>query len=463
MSQDTTPQAPITDFSKLASSRKIRIKDKKLHPGAFEYWPECIKIDQLPRQKLLELQQSRLQDLVDHVTVHVPFYKQWAKDSGFKPGDPIKITDLPVVTKADYLQDIELFQSDAYNPSELTPLKTSGSSGIPFKFRRHPRNADYAYCCMWRALHRFGLRPGDRRVYLWGQSFSFNSSPLNNAKIRAKLALRNWLNNTLAIGAYDLTFQNVKHNIERIERYKPVYMHGYVSALYTIARALVEEGRTLNAPNLKAIITESEKVYDFQRETMEKAFNCPVLEHYGSVEFGNIAQPDPDGNMRINEDIFIVEKNNKDEILATGLFSQAFPFIRYNLADLIELHDEIKPGLPFASFKKIVGRTVDMIPVLAGGHVHGVALSHLINPHLDHILKFQIHQTKLDHFIVRLVPHTTIPESTIKTIHKDLASLVGDQTTIEILSVDHITPAPSGKFRWVISDVNLSAPPAPAD
>lgn len=462
MIQGQWNKQPITDFGALASSRRIRLKDKRHHPGAVRYWPEALKVDRLSRDELVALQQQRLQDLVDHAAAHVPFYQDWARQSGYLIGDPVEITTLPIVTKADFMEDLDRFQSDAFDPSELKLGKTSGSSGVPFRFRKHPRASDYTYCCLWRALHRYGLRPGDRRVYLWGRSYSFNSSPIVNIKTKARLALRDWLNVTLAVGAYDLTFENVNHQIQRIEKFSPVYMHGYVSALYTIARALLDSGRTLNTPRLKAIVTESEKVYDFQRETMEKAFGCPVLEHYGSVEFGNIAQPDPDGNLRINEDIFVVERAENGEAVITGLFSHAFPFIRYKLGDLIEFDEDIKPGLPYKSFKSIVGRTVDMIPVAAGGSVHGVALAHLIDPHLDHVLKYQIHQIALDRFVIRLVVKSTLPESVAATIRKDMKGLVGAETTIEINQVDHIEPASSGKFRWVISDVNQEPASAPA-
>ena len=447
---------PITDFGALASSRRIRFKDKRHHPGAVRYWPEALKVDRLSRDDLVALQQQRLQELVEHAVLHVPFYRDWAGETGFSPGDPVDINTLPMVSKADFTQDIERFQSDAFDPSELVAGKTSGSSGVPFRFRKHPDASDYTYCCLWRALHRYGLRPGDRRVYLWGRSYSFKNNAFNNFKHRQKLRLRDWLNNTLAIGAYDLTYDNVRHNIERIEQFSPVYMHGYVSAQYIIARTLLEDGRTLRAPRLKAIVTESEKVYDFQRETMEKAFGCPVLEHYGSVEFGNIAQPDPDGNMRINEDIFVVERAENGEAVITGLFSHAFPFIRYRLGDLIEFDEEIRPGLPYRSLKEIVGRTVDMVPVPAGGFVHGVALAHLIDPHLDYVLKYQIHQTQLDHFIVRLVTKSPLPEASKATIRNDLSGLVGQSARIDIEEVDHIEPAASGKFRWVMSDLNMN-------
>src|SRR5262249_48419356 len=173
--------------------------------------------------------------------------------------------------------------------------------------------------CLWRALSRHGLRPGDRRVYVWGRSFLFNSGAAQIQKVRFRHKVRNWLNNTLFIDAYELTDENVDRAIEAIEQFRPVYLHGYVSALYTIARRIVEtKGSCRNFTPLAAI-TESEELYDFQRETMRHAFGCRILEHYGSVECGNIAQPDPDGHMRIAEDLYKVETLSDGEVLVTNL------------------------------------------------------------------------------------------------------------------------------------------------
>lgn len=457
MSSGLWNRDPIADFEQLASAWRIRLKDRRHHAYARDLWPQCLAVDRMSREELLELQGARLQELISHAAHHVPFYQRWARDAGWSPGDHVRLADLPVVSKADYIADIDAFQSDAFPVSELTKGRTSGSSGEPFRFRKHPRSSDYSYCCLWRALHRFGLRPGDRRVYVWGRSYTFANNPIGIAKKKLTLALRDWLNVTLAIDAYDLSFESVREAIAEIERFRPVYIHGYVSALYTIARALDDEGRTLNAPGIVAAVTESEKLYDFQRETIERAFGCPVLEHYGSVEFGNIAEPDPDGNMRINEDMFVVERLPTGEAAITNLFSQAFPFIRYKLGDLIELREDVPPGLPYACFASITGRTVDLIPIGSGGYVHGVALAHAIDPHMDHVLKYQIHQTAIDRFIVRLIPKAQLPETVGQTIATDLRGLVGPDAQIEIRAVDHISPAASGKFRWVMSD--LSPPP----
>jgi phenylacetate-CoA ligase len=117
---------------------------------------------------------------------------------------------------------------------------------------------------------------------------------------------------------------------------------------------------------------------------------------------------------------------------------------------------EPPPGdpLPYGVLKEVIGRTVDLIPIRDGGYVHGVALAHVIDPHLKHVRKYQIHQTDLDRFVVRLVVEETLPSSMAEQIVRDLRRLVGDRATIDVTTVADIAPAPSGKFRWVLSDVS---------
>lgn len=452
------PAPPITSFDRLGATRRVRFKDRRHHPHARDHWPGVIAADRLSRDELLELQAARLDDVVRHAAVHVPYYRCWAVESGYQPGDPVQLESLPVVTKADYA-NTEDFQSAAYPVRGMTTNKTSGSSGEPFRFRQHPIATDYSYCVLWRALHRFGLRPGHTRAFVWGRAYSFNNTGAGSLKARLMLAVRDWSNNSLSIDAYSLGPSNLAEAVRRIDAYRPVYLHGYVSALYSIARRILDDGDPLSfTPRL--VITESEALYPFQRATIEQAFRCPVIANYGSVELGKIAQPDPEGDVRINEDLFVVERLSTGEAAVTNLLSHAFPFIRYKLGDLIELHETTPPGLPYACLKSVVGRTVDMIPLASGGHVHGVALAHTVDPHLDHVLKYQIHQTALDRFTVSLVPKSTLPARVAETIEKDLKGLVGARATVLVQTVEHIEPAPSGKFRWVISDLTAT-PPSP--
>lgn len=441
-------------FKDFCVGRKTYWKEKYVHPLVEHYWPECLLSDGLSREELLKKQQNLLQDLVDHAVKHVPFYMNWARESGYKSGDKIKIGDLPVVTKDDYRRDMEMFQSSAYPLNEMGLAKTSGSSGEPFRFRTHSISKDYSYACLWRNLRRHGIRPGMRRGYIWGRSWTFSQSPMAQRKTRLMLSIRDYMNNAITLSAYELTHKNVRRVVEKLESFGPEYLHGYVSALYTIAQYLLERGAPLKGMRLRAVVTESEKLYDFQREALKQAFGCPVLEMYGSVEMGGIAAPDLDGNIRVNDDHCLLEVDSNGQALVTNLRSYAFPFIRYRLGDIVEVSDDIPAGLPYTCIKSIVGRTVDMIPVSKGGSIHGVALAHIIDPHLDYVAKYQIHQVSLNYFKVFLVCKRELPPRNRDQIISAFVGMAGVGTRVELCFVDHIDPAPSGKFRWVISDIH---------
>ena len=429
-------------------------KEWLVHPLTFDYWSGCISVDHLTRPELLVLQSTRLRALMLHAIENVPFYQRWAHEKGVSTAALPPLEHWPVVTKAMIRSDNEAFQSAAYPAKEMSAARTSGSSGEPFRLRVHRTATDYSYACLWRSLRRHGIRPGDRRVYVWGRSYEFNASKTSILRVRVRQQVRNWLNNTLVINAYDLSKSNVEKAIDEIDRFKPVYLHGYVSALYVIARKMLDGNRRFRGFAPVAVVTESEKLYDFQREAMRQAFDCSILEHYGSVEFGNIAQADPSGRLRIAEDMFKLETLPAGQLLVTNLLSQPYPLIRFSLGDLADIDEPPDTHLPYAVLTEVIGRTVDLIPISKGGYVHGVALAHVIDPHLSHVTKYQIHQLALDHFVVRLASDNGVPDSVVQQITNDLAKLVGSSAKIEVRQVPDIRPAASGKFRWVLSDVS---------
>lgn len=447
--------APSGIQKRLYRAQRTFWKDRYIHPYASQYWDQCFAIDRMSRDQLVELQHQKLHQLVENVVKHVPFYRDWARSSGFKPGDKFSIQDLPIIGKKEYFADVSAFQSDAYPKREMVQSKTSGSSGEPFNFRVHMESVDYSYCCLWRGLQWLGLRLGDRRVYMWGQSWEWITGGLwARALKRSKLAVRNWLNCTLFVNAYRLSEANVERIIEHIQRFRPVYMHGYVSALYMIAIHMQANNEKFECP-LAAVVTESEKLYDFQRRTMEAVFGCPVIENYGSVEFGMLASQDPQGHLRIHEDMHWVEQMpGTDEAVITNLRAYAYPFIRYRVGDIIEISPTIPSGLPYRALTKIVGRTVDLIPLVDGGFMPGVSLPHVIDPHMKYVYRYQIHQAALDQFIIRIVPRQTLPEKVRQKIVTDMNYLLGGKVKIQLQIVDTIPVAISGKFRWVTSDVS---------
>src|SRR5262249_45691708 len=162
----------------------IRIKDRFIHPYTAGYWPQCLSVDRMDRGQLMELQQNRLRELMQHAIRHVPFYRSWAHQAGHTPEKLPPLSAWPIATKDLFRANLEAFQSEVFPLEEMSLAKTSGSSGEPFLLRVHRSATDYSYACLWRALRRHGLRPGDRRVYVWGRSYLFNSGALQIQKVR---------------------------------------------------------------------------------------------------------------------------------------------------------------------------------------------------------------------------------------------------------------------------------------
>ncbi len=437
---------------RIYSDPRSWLKDRYAHPYLKTYWPIALGVDGLSRPQLLSLREQRLEALIAHAVKHVPFYRRWFAESGIRSVKSVRLDDLPVVTKRAYRQRMDDFQSDAYPAGKLVLNKTSGSSGEPFRFRRHHASLDYSYACMWRSLLRHGIRIGDRRGRVWGRSYHFNATPASIRRVRRRHAVRDWMSNNVGIDAYSLTRENVGQAVARLRAARPVYLHGYVSALYVIARHLLDGGDDFGDLGLKAVVTESEKLYPFQKAAMEAAFGCPVVEFYGSVELGAIAQTDPHGDLLVNDDMYLVETLPEGEAVITDLFSHAFPFLRYRLGDLLELSPRPAHGLPYTVLGQVVGRTLDLIPLPGGGFVHGMALAHVIDHHLALIQKYQVRQERVDRFVIRVVTRAPLPSSVRERIAADMAGLVGS-AEVHIEEVEHIPPAASGKFRWVMSDV----------
>ena len=440
----------------LCRSRRIAWKDSRHHPFLQDYWAQCCAVDQLSAGELQQLKRQNLNTLIANVAANVPFYQDWAQRTGYEPGDNVRLTDLPVVSKSNYTENIEAFQSTAVPPSQMLTSRTSGSSGEPFQLRVHPASSDYSYACMWRNLARHGIRPGMRRGYIWGGSWQFSLGRLAATKKRIMLAGRDWLNSTLSIDAYRLHDGRVLDAVARLRRFQPEYLHGYVSALYVIARHINDTGLHGMFPSLKAVITESEKLFEFQKEAIEQAFSVPVVEVYGSVEMGSIAMNACDGTMRINEDMFLVERDDAGRAVMTNCKATAFPFIRYLQGDLIEINESPGGELPYRTLTKIVGRTVDLVSRADGGLVHGVALAHVIDPHLDIVRQYQLHQ-KRGELVIKLVTREPLPRQRQDKIRADLIELLG-QVPIRFEFPSEVLPDSSGKLRWVKSDITSKEP-----
>jgi phenylacetate-CoA ligase len=256
---------------------------------------------------------------------------------------------------------------------------------------------------------------------------------------------------------------NLDAFIAGIRRRRPRMIFGYPSAISYIASYAEGLGTIMNDLGIEVAFVTAERLYDGQREAIERVFGCRVANGYGGRDAGFIAHACPEGGMHITAEDIMVEAVGDDdralpageagELVITHLATKDFPFIRYRTGDVGVLDDRrcaCGRGLPM--LREVQGRTTDFVVAQDGTVMHGLALIYVLRD-LRGIKAFRICQESLERTDVLIVPDRGFDDGIIDTIRTGLKARLGPGVTVNVELVPQIRREQSGKFRYVVSRV----------
>ena len=141
------------------------------------------------------------------------------------------------------------------------------------------------------------------------------------------------------------------------------------------------------------------------------------------------------------------------QIVVTDLDNYVFPFVRYKIGDLGKWSTEkCSCGRDLPLLESVEGRTFDLIIGTNGNKVPGNYFTLLRNV-FSNIEQFQLEQEKIGVIELKLkLKNNFIDEEKLKTV---LREKLGLDMKINIKYVDKFNLTKTGKFKWVISKVNL--------
>ncbi len=412
------------------------------------------------RDRLAELQLQRLRSLLEHSIQHVPYYKALFNRIGFEPASLQSLAELqrlPFLGKAEIRAHTEALKAD--NAEGLARFNTGGSSGEPLIFYIGNKRVSHDVAAKWRATRWWDVDIGDPEIVVWG-------SPIELTAQDRVRALRDRLLRTELLPAFEMSDAKLDGFVARIRKRRPRMLFGYPSALSHIALHAERRGIRMDDLGIKVAFCTSERLYDHQREAIERIFGCPVANGYGSRDAGFIAHQCPAGGMHLTAEDIIVEIIDSEgralppgqagEIVVTHLATGDFPFIRYRTGD-VALMDTANcacgRGLPM--LKEIQGRATDFVVARDGTVMHGLALIYVLRD-LPQVAGFRIAQETLDLTRVQIVPGPGFSADTRLRIQRGLVARLGEGVRIEVEQVAEIAPEKSGKYRYVVSKVDTS-------
>ncbi len=385
---------------------------------------------------------QQLNRLLNHATKTTLFYRTLQ-------GQDIK--EFPVINKSIIKESYESFLSSDYSSKQLIPVVTSGSTGTPFKVyqdknKRLRNTADTIY---FAGLS--GYKIGQRLIYLkiWAKQ-----------KMRGNLSYR--LQNMIPADVLHLNDTQIELLIKSMENSSSNFcMLGYASAFETICQYLDRKKSGVIKAKVSAIISMSETLNDYTKNSMQKYFNAPVVARYSNLENGIIAQQETDGGERylVNIASYYVEilKMNSDEpavagelgrIVVTDLYNFALPLIRYDTGDLGAYEtDADRPGLLFLS--RVEGRKLDTLYDTKGEMVS----SYLVYKNMwqyTEINQYQLIQEGEKDYTFKI--NTNALFSREEQLVNEFKSYLGMDANFKIRYVNEIPLLSSGKRKKVVNN-----------
>ncbi len=301
-----------------------------------------------PRSHVESYQKGLLTRLLKHAYEQVPFYRDRLKCLFPDHGeiDLSRWREVPILARFDAAANSAAMRSpplpDYYGP--VREAKTSGSTTAPLQFASNGLNNVAANAAMTRLAHWWKIdtrRPlATIRIYAAGTAPQYPDGRVG----------KGWSNADQDSAGYDLDmFTPIEQQIEWLLRVKAPYLMTLPSNAQALAFALTpDQARSLA---LEAVIAISETVLPRAREIIADRLGARLIAAYSCQEIGVIATQCPDtANYHVASEMTLTEVLRDDgteagpgevgQVVVTGLYNYAMPFIRYAVGDVATVGPE---------------------------------------------------------------------------------------------------------------------------
>jgi phenylacetate-CoA ligase len=432
--------------------------------AVFRHLASLRELERTDSRHVAELQTGLLRDTLEHALRTVPFYRPWADESAHL-SDPLSILSRMPVLEKQTLQERFADLRSTQPVGRYTTKTTGGSTGRPVTIVKNSDAIAREMAATWLAYGWFGVRYGDPSVRFWGR-------PASNVRRRARYVAADWAVNRKTLSAFGYSPRTLERYVRQINRFRPAFLYGYVSALEDLAFHLLQSGTGLDGAFLRSVITTSEVLTAPQRATLQRAFQVPVQNEYGCGEVGPIAYECPAGSLHLmatNHYIEIVDDAGNPArdgasgfVLITDLTNRALPLIRYRVGDIAAMGDPCGCGRPFPVLREVLGREYDFVQTRAGEKFHGEYFMYIFEDlrrtHPE-VGQFKLIQRDWEILEFNVVLNGDGPAE-LAPLHSALQKRL-PQFQCSVVRVDGLPRLPSGKMR-VVENLMLRAADAGA-
>ncbi|MBC8432922.1 MAG: phenylacetate--CoA ligase family protein [Desulfobacterales bacterium] len=401
---------------------------------------------------------QQLSAMLKYAYQHCPYYEILFEKYDVDINNLTNFENLPLLDKTIVRKHKKELISCKTNWLDTYTMNTGGSTGEPLEFIASQLAATIFGTHLKFLYKIMGYRNGDKIASFDGSSIPEKLRFNNIYWIKTGIRDIPW--GSVAYSSLYLTSKTIPLYIDHILNFKPSILRGYPSFISDIANYIIEN--KISIPfQVKGILLTSENAFDWQVENIKKAFNTNIYFEYGISEvcvcgytvdntYEYACSPFYGFTEILDTNGRHVKKNEIGEIVVTGYFNYALPFIRYKTGDLA-VYNVQENGI--VKLRKIIGRTQDFIYTIDKEKVALTAI--IFGQHyraFKNIERWQLEQNIPGEIIVRIVKGQTFSntdEQEIKSKFKTICNVNVDCEYVDCISLTN-----RGKFKFLIQNIN---------
>ena len=414
---------------------------------------EALERDYWSEKQWTQWREERLAYTLHRAATKVPFYREtW--DKRRQNGDRSSweyLENWDILEKDTLRKRASEFIADDCNPARMFLDHTSGTTGTSLNLWIKKETVKYWYAIFEARSRRwYGISRDTRWAILGGQMVT----PVK--KRNPPFWVWNAGMNQLYLSSYHLAPDLMGFYLDALKKYRVRYILGYSSALYSLAQTAIRENR--KDVKMDVVISNAEPLFDYQKEVIAKAFDCPVRETYGMAEMVAAASECEKGSLHRWPDVGVIEGENDREgslvtdFICTGLVNADMPLIRYKVGDRGSFSDATCDcGRTLPLMGRIEGRSDDVL-YTADGRTVG-RLDPVFKNDLP-VIEAQIIQKSLAEILVKYVPTDSFSQRDANDLSNRIRERMGD-VQVKLEKVEQIPRTTSGKFRAVVCELSV--------
>lgn len=349
--------------------------------------------------------------LIEYAFHKIPFYNQLYNDiydEWMKNNCDMEL--LPFVSKDMIIGDEEkMLSSDYYakkNQENLIACRTSGSTGTCLMIQWDKSEYTKSLLPLWMERKKAAnVLPWDKYCYFFTTSNYTEKEEVYVEQDR----------HGMGFSKSGLSEESMREIYEMMLEYSPVWLLLQPSIAFLMC-SVIRKYNMPKLPELRYVELSGEMLFPNVRSIIEETLQCTIRNQYGCNEVNSIAYECACGNLHCissNLDVEIIRADGvidekEGEICVTAFCNHAMPFIRYRTGDIgiIQKEESCNCGNRNPVLRLTKGRTNDFVYSESGEKLTSYIFVHAIDmaniAYGECIKQFQIIQTKINEFVIRL-------------------------------------------------------------